>query len=161
MQINVEGQWFTGHSIKIYGTYDDRSSVQESRHQLKLMAESPHFRQTSILVKYFLNATMMTIEGDIDHGESPYGLLIRHNHVSVYEQSVYAELKVVQKRYSISARLSDEHFRKLAIDLHIDRIREIRFIIGGQSTSQKKEIEVKVSWDSNRDPTQEVGITCI
>lgn len=34
--------------------------------------------------------------------------------------------------------------------------REIRIIIGGQSTPQKKEIEVKISWDSNRDPTQEV-----
>lgn len=102
---------------------------------------------------------MMTIEGDVDHGEDPYGLLIRHNHVSVYEQSVHAELKVLEKHYWISARLSDEHFRKLAIDLHIDRVREIRFIIGGQSTSHKKEIEVKVSWDSNRDPTQEVCIT--
>lgn len=100
----------------------------------------------------------MTIEGDVDYDQNPYGLLIRHNHVSVYEQSVYAELKVLEKHYWISGRLSDEHFRKLAIDLHIDRIREIRFIIGGQSTSQKKEIEAKVSWDSNRDPTQEVCI---
>lgn len=37
------------------------------------------------------------------------------------------------------------------------RAREIRIIIGGQSTQQKKEIEVKISWDSNRDPTQEVN----
>lgn len=37
------------------------------------------------------------------------------------------------------------------------RIREIRLIIGGQSTPSKKEIEMKLSWDSNRDPTQEVN----
>lgn len=36
------------------------------------------------------------------------------------------------------------------------RIREIRLILGGQSTPLKKEIDIKISWDSNRDPTQEL-----
>lgn len=63
----------------------------------------------------------MKIEINLDYGENPYGIIIGHNHVSFYEQSFYSELKVLEKRYWISARLSDEHFRKLSIDLHLDR----------------------------------------
>lgn len=47
-------------------------------------------------------------------------------------------------------------FNEFFVCIQTFRIREIRVIIGGQSTSLKKEIEVKISWDSNRDPTQEV-----
>lgn len=120
-QIKIQGTWFTGHSISIYGTYDDKSSTRETKHQLKLVATSPHFNETTIMVRYLMNATMMTIETNVDYGGDPYGLMIRHNHVSMYEQSVYAELKVFEKHYWVSARLSDENFRKLSIDLHIDR----------------------------------------
>lgn len=85
------------------------------------MAKSPDFNETTILARYSLNSTTMTVEMNVDYGGDPYGLTIRHRHVSLYEQSVYAELRVFEKHYWISARLSDEHFRKLSIDLHIDR----------------------------------------
>lgn len=120
-QINIQGTWFTGHSITIYGTYDDKSLTEESRHQLKLVVKSPHFDETTILVKYLMNEHEMKIEINVDYGNSPYGIIIGHNRVSFYEQSFYGELKVLEKRYWISARLSDDNFRKLSIDLHIDR----------------------------------------
>lgn len=120
-QINVQATWFTGHSITIYGTYDDKSSVQESRHQLKLVVKSPHFNETAILARYLLTETEMKAEINVDYGQNPYGIVIGHNHVSFYEQSFYGELKILEKRYWINARLSDENFRKLSIELHIDR----------------------------------------
>lgn len=85
------------------------------------MVKSPHFNETTILVRYLLNDTAMKIETNVDYGNYPYGLVIGHNHVGFYEQSVYGELKILEKRYWASARLSDENFRKLSIDLHIDR----------------------------------------
>lgn len=120
-QINVQGTWFTGHSITIYGTYDDKSTTQESKHQLKLVAKSPHFNETTILARYLMNDTVMTIETNVDYGGNPYGVIIKHSRDGLYEQSVYGELKILEKHYWISARLSDENFRKLSIDLHIDR----------------------------------------
>lgn len=63
----------------------------------------------------------MTVETNVDYGGNPYGLAIRHNRLSTYEQSFYGELKILEKHYWLSGRLSDEHFRKLQIDLHIDR----------------------------------------
>lgn len=85
------------------------------------MVKSPHFNETTILARYLLNDTTVKIETHIDYGDKPYGIILAHNYVGFYEQSVYGELKMLEKRYWISARLSDEHFRKLSIDLHIDR----------------------------------------
>lgn len=88
---------------------------------MKLVVKSPHFNETTILARYLLNETAMQIETNVDYGTNPYGLIIGHNHFGFYEQSVYAELKALERRYWVSARLSDENFRKLSIDLHIDR----------------------------------------
>lgn len=120
-QLKIEGTWFTGHSISIYGTYDDKSTSQESRHQLKLLVKSPHFNETTILGRYLRNETIMTIETNVEYGGDPYGLILRHNHVAMYDQSFYGELKVLDKYYWISARLSEDQFRKISIDLHIDK----------------------------------------
>lgn len=68
-----------------------------------------------------MNDTVMTIETNVDYGGDPYGVIIKHSRDSLYEQSIYAELKILEKHYWISAHLSDENFRKLSIDLHIDR----------------------------------------
>lgn len=95
--------------------------MQESRHQLKLVVKSPHFNETTILARYLLNQTEMKIEINVDYGENPYGIVIAHNHLNVYEQSFYSEVKVLDKLYWINARLSNKDFRKLSIDLHIDR----------------------------------------
>lgn len=117
----IHGVWFTGHSIDVYGTYDDKSTTTEARRQLKLVAKSPHFNETTILVRYTMNDTIMVVETNVEYGGQPYGLLVRHGHVSLYEQSIYVEFKKLDKLYWISARLSDENARKLSIDLHIDR----------------------------------------
>lgn len=85
------------------------------------MVKSPHFNETTILARYLLNETAMKIETNIDYGDKPYGFVLGHNFVGFYEQSVYGEIKILERRYWISARLSDENFRKLSIDLHIDR----------------------------------------
>lgn len=68
-----------------------------------------------------MNQAEMKIEINVDYGESPYGIVIAHNHLNVYEQSFYSELKILEKLYWINARLSNQDFRKLSIDLHIDR----------------------------------------
>lgn len=118
----MQATWFTGHSIAMMGTYDDKSATQESLHyQLKLSVTSPHFNETTILARYLLNDTTMKIEVNVDYGNAPYGIILGRNFVGFYSQSVYGELKVLDKRYWISARLSEENFRKLSIDLHIDR----------------------------------------
>lgn len=119
--MNIQGVWFTGHSITLYGTFDDKSTTHEARRQLKLVAKSPHFDETTILARYTMNNTMMVVEANIEYAGNPYGLLIRHGRLSVYDQSVYVEFKKMDKLYWINARLSDENFRKLSIDLHIDR----------------------------------------
>lgn len=85
------------------------------------MVKSPHFNETTILGRYLLNETAMRIETNVDYGDKPYGIIIGHNHHGFYEQSIYGGLNILERRYWVSARLSDENFRKLSIDLHIDR----------------------------------------
>lgn len=68
-----------------------------------------------------MNQAEMKVEINVDYGESPYGITIAHNHLNVYEQSFYGELKILEKLYWVNARLSNQDFRKLSIDLHIDR----------------------------------------
>lgn len=63
----------------------------------------------------------MNIEANVDYGENPYGITIEHNHLNVYEQSFYSRLKILDRLYWINSRLSNKDFRKLSIDLHIDR----------------------------------------
>lgn len=72
-------------------------------------------------MRYLRNETVLGIETNVEYGGNPYGLIVRHNHVSMYDQSVYGELKILDKLYWASAKLSDENFRKLSIDLHIDK----------------------------------------
>lgn len=121
VQVKIEGSWFHNYAINIYGTYDDKSTTQEERRQLKLVATSPHFNETNIVARYTMNDTIMIVETNVEYNGNPYGLIVRHGRVSMYEQSVFVQFKNMNKLYWVSARLSDENFRKLSIDLHMDR----------------------------------------
>lgn len=119
--MKIEGAWFNNYSIKVYGTYDDKSTTQETRRQLKLVASSPHFNETTIVARYTMNDTIVVVETNVEYDGNPYGLLVRHGRTSMYEQSAFVQFKNSNKMYWVSARLSDENFRKLSIDLHMDR----------------------------------------
>lgn len=117
----MRGTWFTGHSVVVYGTYEDQSSILESKHQLKLVAKSPHFNETTIMLHYLFNETILLVDANIEYGVNPYGLVLKHSHASVYEQSIYTQLKILDKLYWMNAKLSNMGSRQLTIDLHFDR----------------------------------------
>lgn len=155
-QLHIHGTWFSGQSIKIDGIYEDKSSLSESSHHLKLVVRSPHFNETNIVAIYIFNDTGLVVDTRIQYGNDPYGLVLKHAHVNLDEQSVYGELKIRQKLYTISANLNNKISKRISIDLHIDGVRDIQIILRGHSTALRKETGIEIKWDANRDDTQKV-----
>lgn len=155
-QLRLHGAWFTGQSIKIDGIYEDKSTLSEASHYLKLIVRSPHFNETNIVAIYIFNDTGLVVDTRVQYGIDPYGLVLKHTHVSLDEQSVYGEVKVRQRLYTLSANLNNKISKRISIDLHIDGVRDIQIILRGHSTALRKETGIEIKWDANRDDTQKV-----
>lgn len=154
----MHGAWFTGQSIKIDGIYEDKSSLAESSHHLKLVVRSPHFNETNIVAIYIFNDTGLVVDTSVQYGIDPYGLVLKHAHVTSDEQSVYGEVKIRQRVYSLNANMNNKISKRISIDLHIDGVRDIQIILRGHSTVLRKETGIEIKWDANRDDTQKVCI---
>lgn len=114
------GAWFTNHSVTINGIYEDKSSAKESYHHLKLVVKSPYLNETNIVTYYILNDTDFLLDTRVDYGKKPYALVLKHSHLGLEEQSAYAELKILNKLYSLSANLNNKDSKRISIDLHIE-----------------------------------------
>lgn len=152
----MHGAWFTGQSIKIDGIYEDKSSLSEASHHLKLVVRSPHFNETNIVAVYILNDTALVVDTRVQYGIDLYGLMVKHAHVSLDEHSVYGEVRIRQRIYSLSANMNSKISKRISIDLHIDGVRDIQIILRGHSTALRKETGIEIKWDANRDDTQKV-----
>lgn len=52
MQIDLKGKWFSGHSIKIQGNYQDKTTLVKKYYRMKLEVTSPSFNTTNIHFLY-------------------------------------------------------------------------------------------------------------
>lgn len=156
IQIRVHGMWFTGQSVKVDGIYQDKSSLNEANHYLKLSIKSPSFNETNVIGIYIKNDKDLTVDVKATYNELPYGVTVRHSYVSVEDRHFYGGLKVHGKVYSLTVNLNNKQSKRISLDLHLEGVRDIQVILRGHSTASRKETGIEVKWDANRDDTQKV-----
>lgn len=157
--MRVYGTWFTGQSIKVDGIYEDKSSLSESRHHLKLSIKSPSFNETNLVALYINNDTDLIFDTKANYDDQAYGVVLKHMHANVNEHNVYSELKIRGKIYSLNANINNQQSKLISIDLHIEGVRDIEIVLRGHSTSIRKETGIEIKWDANRDDTQKLVLT--
>lgn len=159
MQINLNGSWFTGHSISLKGNYKDKSSRVQSLHHLKLIVESPSFQVTSLNVVYRRNQVVLFTDVQTRYGADPYGLTVQYNENEANKNAnAEIRLKVKDKDYWLNAKLLSEQPKLLQVEIHLDKLRDIHIKLGLLSIEQRKELSLELKWDANRDPSQRLGL---
>ncbi|XP_046812149.1 apolipophorins [Lucilia cuprina] len=157
--INLNGSWFTGHSISLKGNYKDKSSRVQSLHHLKLVVESPSFKVTSLNVVYRRNQMILFTDVQTRYGVDPYGLTVQYNGNEVNKNAnAEIRLKVKEKDYWLNAKLLSEQPKLLQVEIHLDKLRDIHIKLGLLSIEQRKELSLELKWDANRDPSQRLGL---
>ncbi|XP_037927466.1 apolipophorins [Teleopsis dalmanni] len=157
--IFLNGSWFTGHTISIRGNYKDKSSRIQSLHQLKLLADSPSFEVTSLNLVYRRNQLVIFTDAQAKYGKDSYGLTAQHaGNANNKNWNTELRLKVIDKEYSMNAKLLSEQPKLLELEVHVDKLRDIHVKVGLLSLSKRKEVSLELKWDANRDPTQRLGL---
>ncbi|XP_058818906.1 uncharacterized protein LOC131681859 [Topomyia yanbarensis] len=156
---DLNGVWFSGHSIAVNGWYQDRSSFIKSYHHAKLEAKSPSFGDITADVKYVRDEIEYKFEMHAEYAKQPYGLTIRHVSESKDITNSYAGFQWRESLYWFSAAMKTAPIKELILELHIDKLRDISVTLKGYSTELKREVGIDIKWDANRDPTQKLVIS--
>lgn len=157
--VNMKGTWFSGHSLSAKGFYIDRNSAIKTYHQIKFRVLSPSFEDVLIDLIYARDGHEFKFDTQVEYNAKPYGLKLNYLQKSNDEQSSYAEVIWVEKHYWVLGNLISNESKKLTVEVHIDKIRDIHLTLRGFSNMFKKEVGIEMKWDANRDPTQKLAIS--
>lgn len=154
--VDFTGTWFSGHSLAVTGLYKDRSSVIKTFHHFKLNVQSPSFKETLVDLTYSRDEAELQLDVSVMHGEHPYGITFRYSEDIEFQAVTYASVKWQEKLFYGQAQLTSRDPKKLFIEIHLDKIRDIHLTLLGLSNELRKEASVEFKWDANRDPSQKL-----
>lgn len=120
-QFDINGMWFSGHSITVNGWYEDRSSFIKTYHHIKLDAQSPSFGDLTADVKYVRDEIEYKFEAHAEYGKQPYGLTVKHSRESQNGTNSYAGFKWRDSLYWFSAVMKSAPIKQLVLEVHIDK----------------------------------------
>jgi len=66
-QIELLGTWFSGHTLKAIGHYQDRTTSKVTNHNLKFLVQSPSFNDIGILCKILNDDEEFKIDFQVKH----------------------------------------------------------------------------------------------
>nr|QGV11544.1 Vg4 [Tetrastichus brontispae] len=151
-ELDFAGTWFSGHNISATGTYYDRSTVVVVSHQLKMLLKSPSFAKDILLnCKLYNDNSELSIGLFVEQLESDkYALVFNHSTTSPRHFRTFLEGRYKNSSYSLLSRVDLD--REAALELHLDKWRDVHFI--GRAVNQEldKEYGIEVKWDASRDP---------
>lgn len=103
------------------GIYQDKSSVVKKYHHIKIIVQSPQFEDAHGELKYWVDQSEAVFDLQTDYAKNPYAIVIKTAIKSEYERLSYAELKFMDKIYSISANMHSQEPKQLFVEVHIDK----------------------------------------
>ncbi|GLH12107.1 Apolipophorins, partial [Gryllus bimaculatus] len=156
--IDVTASWFSGHTVTAKGLYQDKSTHKASSHNVKLLLKSPSFEEIAASYKYLRDETEFKVELTADHAKDKYYIILKHANPQPSDYETSIELRIKSQVYSLLTVVSLLEHRQITAQLHIDRIRDIHFMLRSLNQPDRKEASMEVKWDANRDPSQKVAV---
>ncbi|KAL3290379.1 hypothetical protein HHI36_023721 [Cryptolaemus montrouzieri] len=155
---NVEfnGTWFSGHSLSSHGFFEDKSTSRSYDYHAKLLFKSPSFDDVFSNLQYYRDRKEFKLSLKFDQNNTDYMVLIKHLNASPEESSTLAKLKYRHKVYSLLATLFSGDHQRVAMEIHIDQMRDVHFAAFVHNKEAYKAAGVELKWDANRDPDQKL-----
>ncbi|XP_058800590.1 uncharacterized protein LOC131669586 [Phymastichus coffea] len=151
-EIDLAGTWFSGHNISATGSYYDRSTVIVTSHQLDMLLKSP-----SLTKDILINCRLYHDNSDLSIGlfveqlqSDKYTLLLNHSTTSPKHFRTFIEGRYKNSTYSLLSRVNLD--RQAALELHLDKWRDIHLMIKSVNEELSKEYGLEVKWDASREP---------
>jgi len=152
--IELLGTWFSGHTLKAKGHYQDKTTSDVTSHNFKFLIQSPSFNDIGILCKILNDDKEFKIDFLADHNQDKYSLLLKHTSLSSAEFQTYIDLRYQKSVYTLTATVNNLDYKQILLELHLDQYRDIHITLKGINVEDKKEVAIEIKWDVNRDPGQ-------
>ncbi|BES90627.1 Domain of Unknown Function (DUF1081) [Nesidiocoris tenuis] len=160
--IELLGQWFSGHNITVKGMYQDKSSVAYSAnptvsHGLKLLARSQLFNDVLFIGRVVSQDYEYNAAVNVEHNEITYGITFKYSqpYLGIYES--FGEVLYNKTVYSIN-NFIDVAKRKVNVELHFDRFRDVHITLHATANKSLLDAALDFKWDANRDPSQKLAV---
>ncbi|KYB29704.1 hypothetical protein TcasGA2_TC031518 [Tribolium castaneum] len=157
--VEVSGTWFSGHSASARGFYQDKSTARSLNHHLKLLLESPSFKDIITNLQFYRDNNEFKIDFKADHDRNNYCLYLKHTVVSPQETTTQVKLKYKAKQYSMLSSVYFGDHRRVSLEFHIDQLRDIRFAAWEYNKETYKAAGLELKWDANRDNNQKLVVS--
>ncbi|KAK9890371.1 hypothetical protein WA026_010464 [Henosepilachna vigintioctopunctata] len=154
------GTWFSAHSVSVRGFYHDKSSYRSYDYHAKLLVRSPSFQEVLSNIHYYRDANELKVDLKFLQNNEEYVLLLKHLNSSPDESTTLAKVKYQKKIYSLLTTLYSGNHQRVAVELHIDQVRDVHFSAWAHNKESYKATGIELKWDANRDPNQKLVVSC-
>lgn len=154
LQIDINGEWFTGENIKFVGLYKDRTSNIKRYYKLKSVISSKLFDDINLDLRYSRDLEELKFKVKTEYKKTTYSLLMESSEIIPLESIFMTELNWADHSYSITANSSLKGIGRTKVEIHLDRLRDMHLEVWGLAKRFSKNFGVEFKWDANRDPSQ-------
>uniref|UniRef100_A0A1B6I431 Vitellogenin domain-containing protein n=1 Tax=Homalodisca liturata TaxID=320908 RepID=A0A1B6I431_9HEMI len=156
--LDVLAVWFSGHNVTVRGSYEDKSTLLDSIHTMKLVGKSQLFQDISFTGRLHVGNKDYKTDIKVFYNNVAYGFKIHHQSQNPYLMVSNGEVSFGPSSYSV-VNFIDMVTRQASMELHLDKYRDIHIrVVGPQNPTEIKAM-VDFKWDANRDPTQKFLFT--
>ncbi|XP_072946200.1 uncharacterized protein Apoltp [Epargyreus clarus] len=160
-QLNAMGIWFTGVDFNVDALYHDQSKTNLASHRVKLLINSSHFKDVAVDLRFTQDNRQITFIGLGEYNEDNYRSLIRYVLLSEQNFTVYAEIDVGEKAYSVNLNADLNNNTNVNMDVHFDQLRDIHVSYQRWMIGRQKRLSAAFNWDANRDPSQKLSVDAL
>lgn len=130
----------------------------QSLHLIKLIVESPSFKISTLNLVYRRNQFLLFADMHARYDQDPYGLMIKYADGAIDQNCIgEVRLKIKDTDYWLITKILSDDIKRLDIEIHLDKNRDIHINIGLLFFEQRKELSFDLKWDANRDPAQRLA----
>ncbi|CAH0561935.1 unnamed protein product [Brassicogethes aeneus] len=155
---NINASWFSGDSVVVRGTYQDKSDTATD-HRFKFNIQDPSktlFDEFDVHLVFYKNISNWMFDFKVN--KDKYIVFIEKDE-SPHQVNTNAKIKYKKQLYTMNAIIYSGEYRRAEIELKIDQLRDIHFLVSLYNQKTYKAIEFDIKWDANRDPTQKLLLT--
>ncbi|XP_063238564.1 uncharacterized protein LOC134540049 isoform X2 [Bacillus rossius redtenbacheri] len=156
-EVDVFATWFSGSNYTVKGFYQDRSTVKELSHSLKLLASSTTFSDVILIGKLHHSDSEFKLSAEANQNDNKYAVLLKRATISQDEFESYVEVWYKDSVYSATMAVNFFERKQLKVELHLDKYRDIHMQVRALSRPELKVADFELKWDANRDPGQKLS----
>lgn len=150
----MQGEWFSGETLKLIGNYQDRTSNVKRFYKMKAIISSNQFSDLNVLFRYSRDEREMKVDVKSDYNNANYSFLLESTQPEPLVIIFRTELNWAERKFSLTSNASSKDVGRTKIEIHLDRLRDIHVETWGLAKTFSKNAGIEFKWDANRDPTQ-------